>query len=71
MHLLTRVAYTFLTEERMLDQRLIDVLVCPQCRGTVEYKPRRNVVICAPCQLRFAVKDDIPVMLVAEATRSR
>lgn len=55
----------------MLDQRLIDVLVCPQCRGTVEYKPRRNVVICAPCQLRFAVKDDIPVMLVAEATRSR
>jgi len=55
----------------MLDSRLVDVLVCPQCRGTVEYKPRRNVVICAACQLRFPVKDDIPVMLVAEATRAR
>jgi len=55
----------------MLDTRLVDVLVCPQCHGTVEYKPRRNVVICAACQLRFPVKDDIPVMLVEQATRAR
>jgi uncharacterized protein len=55
----------------MLDPRLVEVLVCPQCHGAVEYKPRRNVVICAACQLRFPVKDDIPVMLVDAATKAR
>ncbi|MBW3602018.1 MAG: Trm112 family protein [Actinobacteria bacterium] len=52
-----------------VDRRLIELLVCPACRGAIEYKPRRSLIICTQCDLRYPVRDDIPVMLVEEATR--
>ncbi len=54
-----------------LDERLLAILVCPDCKGDVEYKERRHVVLCVACGLRYPVRDGIPVMLVDEATRSR
>ena len=54
-----------------LDQRLLEVLVCPGCRGEVEYKERRRLVICTKCGLRYPVRDGIPVMLVEEAEPPR
>jgi uncharacterized protein len=54
-----------------LDERLLEILVCPACHGEVEYKERRHVVLCLACGLRYPVRDGIPVMLVEEATRSR
>lgn len=54
-----------------LDERLLEILVCPACRGEVEEKERRKVVLCKECGLQFPVRDGIPVMLVEEATRSR
>ena len=54
-----------------VDERLLEVLVCPDCRGEVEYKDRRKVVVCTACGLQYPVRDGIPVMLVDEATRSR
>ena len=51
-----------------LDERLLEILICPNCRGEVEYKDRRKVVIClGECGLQYPVKDGIPVMLVDEA----
>ena len=50
-----------------LDERLLDILICPDCHGGVEYKDRRKVVICLECGLQYPVKDGIPVMLVDEA----
>ena len=52
-----------------LDERLLEILVCPSCHGKVEHKERRHLVICADCGLRYPVRDGIPVMIVAEATR--
>ncbi len=52
-----------------LDQELLDILICPDCHGEVEYKERRRLIICTQCALQYPVRDDIPVMLVEEATR--
>lgn len=54
-----------------LDERLLEILVCPDCREPVEYKSRRKVVVCTGCGLKYPVEDDIPVMLVEEATPPR
>jgi uncharacterized protein YbaR (Trm112 family) len=48
---------------------LIELLVCPDCHGAIEYKDRRNLIICTQCGLHYPVRDSIPVMLVEEATR--
>lgn len=52
-----------------LDRDLLDVLICPDCHGDVEYKERRQLIICTACGLQYPVRDGIPVMLVEEATR--
>ncbi len=54
-----------------LDERLLAILVCPACRGEVEHKERRHVVLCTACGLRYPVRDGIPVMLVEEASPPR
>ncbi len=54
-----------------LDQALLDILICPDCHGDVEYKERRHLIICQQCGLQYPVRDGIPVMLVEEATRPR
>lgn len=52
-----------------VDAKLIELLVCPACHGEIDYKARRNLIICTECGLHYPVRDDIPVMLVEEATR--
>ncbi len=51
----------------MLDQKLLDVLACPKCKGELDYRPDDNELRCNACKLVYAVKDDIPVMLIEEA----
>ena len=54
-----------------LDHRLIDLLVCPVCKGPLEM--RRNAeqrptdLVCAADRLAFPLRDGIPVMLESEA----
>ena len=52
---------------RMLDPELLEILVCPKCHGDLEYRPEENALLCHACRLRYAVEDDIPIMLVDEA----
>ena len=49
---------------------LIEILRCPKCKSTVELKPDGSALKCtnAECSLVYAIKDDIPVMLIEEAT---
>ncbi|MBN2289505.1 MAG: Trm112 family protein [Candidatus Glassbacteria bacterium] len=51
----------------MLDEKLLEILVCPKCKGDLEYRPEKNELDCAACRLIYDIKDDIPVMLVDEA----
>lgn len=46
---------------------LLDILVCPQCKGPVKITPEEDFLDCHVCRLRYPVRDDIPVMLVDEA----
>ena len=53
-----------------LDQRLLDILACPNCRGEVEYLEAEDVIVCrGECRYRYPVRDDIPVMLIDEAEK--
>lgn len=52
-----------------LDPELVELLVCPDCHGKIEYKDRRGLIICTECGLHYPVRDGVPVMLVEEATR--
>lgn len=54
-----------------LDERLVEILQCPDCTGKVEYKERRKVLVCLDCGLQYPVRDGIAVMLVDEAKPSR
>lgn len=51
----------------MLDERLLEILVCPKCRGELDYRTEPEALVCPVCQLRYRVVDDIPVMLIDEA----
>ena len=52
-----------------LDDRLLEILVCPKCKGELEYDRENSKLICMACKLAYPVRDDIPVMLVEEAER--
>jgi uncharacterized protein len=51
----------------MLDNRLLEILVCPKCKGDLEYRPEQSELICPVCRLRYEIRDGIPIMLVDEA----
>ncbi len=51
----------------MLDDALLEILVCPKCKGRLEHRAEPEELICRACALRYAVRDDIPIMLVDEA----
>jgi uncharacterized protein YbaR (Trm112 family) len=50
-----------------MDARLLEILVCPLCKGPLDYRKSQSELVCRPCRLAYPVKDDIPVMLEGEA----
>ncbi len=52
-----------------MDSKLLDILVCPLCKGPLVYKKNERELICKPDRLAFPIRDDIPVMLEGEARR--
>ena len=53
-----------------LDQRLLDILACPKDKGPLYYLADEGVLYNPRLQLSYAVRDDIPVMLIDEATHA-
>jgi uncharacterized protein YbaR (Trm112 family) len=51
----------------MLNKDLLDILVCPQCKGPVSLTEAADGLVCEKCRLVYAIRDDIPVMLIDEA----
>ena len=51
-----------------LSPRLLAVLVCPKCKGPLDYRETEGALDCPACRLRYPVRDDIPIMLLDEAT---
>jgi uncharacterized protein YbaR (Trm112 family) len=53
-----------------LDPVLLEILVCPDCKGALQPDEANDELICTGCGLIYPVRDDIPVMLVDEARRA-
>ncbi|MDQ3026353.1 MAG: Trm112 family protein [Pseudomonadota bacterium] len=50
-----------------MDPKLLEILVCPICKGPLLWKKDSLELVCKADRLAFAVKNDIPVMLEDEA----
>ncbi len=54
----------------MLDPELVSLLVCPNCKGAIEYREEEQVIVCrGTCGYRYPVVNGIPHMLVEEAVK--
>ncbi len=49
-------------------KELLDILVCPVCKAPVRLTADGQGLKCELCRRVYPIKDDIPVMLVDEAT---
>jgi hypothetical protein len=52
-----------------VDKKLLELLVCPLCKGPLEYDRKASELLCKVDRLAFPIRDDIPVMLEEEARR--
>lgn len=52
-----------------LDPELLEILVCPNDRGDIDYQEAEQVIVCRTCGYRYPVRDGIPVMLIDEAEK--
>ena len=50
-----------------LSQDLLDILVCPKCKGELRLTEKQDGLICEACKLCYPIRDDIPIMLIDEA----
>lgn len=51
----------------MLKRELLEILVCPKCKGELQYDKKNEELLCRRCRLAYGIKDDIPIMLINEA----
>ncbi len=52
----------------MIPQDLLEILACPACKAPLALKPDGNALKCAACHRVYPIRDDIPILLVDEAT---
>lgn len=50
-----------------MEQKLLDILVCPLCKGKLQYQKKQQELICRFDKLAYPIKQGIPVMLADEA----
>ena len=52
-----------------VDPKLLEILVCPLTKGTLEYDASRQELISREAKLAYPIRDGIPIMLPEEARR--
>jgi len=50
-----------------MDHKLLDILVCPICKGRLQLSSQKDALICRADQLSFPIEDGIPVLLESQA----
>ena len=50
-----------------MDKKLLDILVCPVCKGPLIFEKQQSELICKADRLAYPIRDDIPIMLQEEA----
>lgn len=51
-----------------MDSNLLEILVCPICKGPLKHDRAQQRLICRPDRLAFPIRDGIPIMLESEAS---
>jgi uncharacterized protein YbaR (Trm112 family) len=52
-----------------MDNKLLEILVCPICKGPLVYRKDEQELVCNADALAFPIRDGIPVMLEEEARK--
>ena len=52
-----------------MDPKLLEILVCPLCKGPLRHDRTNTELICEHDQLAFAIADSIPVLIVEKARK--
>ena len=50
-----------------MDARLLEILACPVCKGSLVYRRESQVLVCRLDRLAYPIRDDVPIMLEEEA----
>jgi len=52
-----------------MDERLMEIIVCPSCRKKLIYDTNQEKLRCEECKLEYNIKDGIPILIIEEAER--
>lgn len=50
----------------MIDPKLLEILVCPRCKGELRYREKESSLDCTACGIAYEVRDGIPILLISE-----
>lgn len=50
-----------------MENRLLEVLVCPSCKGPLRHDKEKQELVCKHDKLAFPIIDGIPTMLITDA----
>jgi uncharacterized protein YbaR (Trm112 family) len=56
-------------DAKLVDPKLLEILVCPVTKGPLEYDSARQELISRSAKLAYPIRDGIPIMLPEEARR--
>ena len=51
----------------MIRKELLEILVCPKCKGMIQLTEKGDGLVCENCRLVYEIRDDIPIMIIEEA----
>ena len=51
-----------------ISKELLEILACPKCKGDIKLNEQSDGLVCKACRLLYPIRDDIPIMLIDEAT---
>ncbi|HEV2558734.1 MAG TPA: Trm112 family protein [Microvirga sp.] len=54
-------------EATRIDPKLLELLVCPLTKGSLDYDPERQELVSRQAKLAYPIRDGIPIMLPEEA----
>ncbi|WP_370642427.1 Trm112 family protein [Afifella sp. H1R] len=57
------------SSQRQVDPKLLEILVCPVTRTTLEYDRERQELVSRAARLAYPIRDGIPILLEEEARR--
>ncbi len=52
-----------------IKKELLDILACPQCKGSLNFNEKKDQFTCLTCKWIYPIRDGIPILLIEEAIK--